>query len=84
MKPTLRLALRAVLAAVLATTATLRAQDAASLALPERRALKQYQETKLPALQKAINDAAKFEVPLEVKWGSIAQKDQGDRYLEDD
>ena len=86
MKPTraLRLTLRAVLAAVLATTATLHAQDAASLALPERRALKDYQETKLPGLQKAINDAAKFDVPLEIKWGAIAKKGEGDRYLEDD
>ena len=72
--------------AALSPVAPLHAQDAAaaSLALPERRALKQYQETKLPGLQKAINEAAKFEVPLEVRWGAVAQKDQGGSYLEDD
>ena len=70
--------------AALSPVAIIRAQDAASLALPERRALKQYQETKLPELQKHINEAAKFDVPLEIKWGAIAQKDQGDRYMEDD
>ena len=81
---TLRLSLRTLLAAVLATTATLHAQDVASLALPERRALKQYQDTKLPALQKSINEAAKFDVPLEINWGAIAQKGQADSYMEDD
>ena len=64
----------------------LHAQDGAtaSLGLPERRALKQYQDTKLPELQKSINAAAKFELPLEVQWGAIAQKDQGASYLADD
>ena len=35
-------------------------------------------------MQKAINEAAKFEVPLDVKWAAVAQKDQGASYLEDD
>lgn len=64
--------------------ALLHAQDVAALGLPERRALKQYQDTKLPELQKAINAAAKFELPLEVQWGALAQKDQGASYLQDD
>lgn len=69
----------------LSPLASLHAQDAAAaLGLPERRALKQYQDTKLPELQRAINAAAKFDVPLEVQWGAIAQKDQGSSYLEDD
>lgn len=63
--------------------AVLHAQDAAALPLPERRALKQYQETKLPELQKNINAAAKFDVLMEIKWGAIAQKDQGANYLDD-
>ena len=92
MKPTLlvRLPLRSLFAAALVTCAAvspavvLRAQDAAALALPERRALKQYQETKLPDLQKNINAAAKFDVPLDIQWGAIAQKDQGASYLSDD
>ena len=85
-----RFAFRSVLAALVVACAAaspvaiLRAQDISSLALPERRALKQYQETKLPELQKNINTAAKFDVPMEIQWGAIAQKDQGASYLEDD
>ena len=81
---------RSTLAAVLVACAAvspvaiLHAQEVTSLALPERRALKEYQEKKLPDLQKNINAAAKFDVPLEINWGAIAQKDQGDRYMEDD
>ena len=70
--------------AALSPVAALHAQDTTSLALPERRALKQYQETKLPELQKNINAAAKFDVPLEIKWNAVAQKDEGKSYLEDD
>ena len=85
-----RLPLRLTLAATftvstfLCTMAPLHAQDVATLGLPERRALKQYQDTKLPELQKQINAAAKFELPLEIQWGALAQKDQGSSYLEDD
>ena len=64
--------------------AILHAQDASSLALPERRALKEYQEKKPPELQKDINAAAKFDVPLDVQWGAIARKDQGASYMQDD
>ena len=77
-------AARGVVCSAGAAGAGLRALDAASLALPERRALKQYQETKLPELQKNINAAAKFDVTMDIHWGAIAQKDQGDRYQEDD
>lgn len=83
---TFRPALAALLLACAAVspTAVLRAQDAASLALPERRALKEYQEKKLPDLQKNINAAAKFDVPMEIQWGAIARKDEGNSYMEDD
>ena len=84
------LPLRSTFAAVLVAcaavspVAVLHAQEVSSLALPERRALKEYQEKKLPDLQKNINAAAKFDVPLDIQWGAIAQKDQGGSYLEDD
>ena len=71
------------LCSLVSPLAGLYAQDVAALGLPERRALKQYQETKLPELQKNINAAAKFDVPLEINWGAIAQKDQGASYQED-
>ena len=62
----------------------LHAEDAPALALPERRAIKQYQETKLPDLQKSIQAAAGFDVPLEVKWDAIARPGEGASYLQDD
>lgn len=89
-RPALRSSLRSALAAALVAcaavspTAVLHAQDAASLALPERRALKEYQEQKLPELQKRINEAAKFDLPLDIQWGAIAQKGQGASYMQDD
>lgn len=58
------------------------AQDS-SLALPERRALKQYQDTKFPDLQKNIKAAAGFDLPLEVKWEAIAKPGQSASYQED-
>ena len=85
-----RFSFRSTLAAALVACAAvspvvaLHAQEVSSLALPERRALKEYQEKKFPDLQKNINAAAKFDVPLDVQWGAIAQKDQGSSYLEDD
>ncbi len=78
------LAAALVVCAAVSPVAILHAQEVSSLALPERRALKEYQEKKLPELQKSINAAAKFDVSMEVQWGAIAQKDQGDRYMEDD
>ena len=58
------------------------AQDS-SLALPERRALKQYQDTKFPEEQKNIKAAAGFDLPLEVKWEAIAKPGQSASYQED-
>ncbi len=54
------------------------------LALPERRGIKQYQDTKFPEEQQNIKAAAGFDLPLEVKWEAIAKPGMGDRYLEDD
>ena len=81
--------LRSRLAVVLATGLSLLSLPAlqaqtAALALPERRGIKQYQDTKFPEQQKAIKAAAGFDVPLEVKWEAIAKPGEGDRYLEDD
>lgn len=53
------------------------------LALPERRALKQYQDTKFPEEQKKIQAGAGFDVPLEVKWEAIARPGEGENYLQD-
>ena len=60
------------------------AQDVSTLALPERRAVKQYQDTKFPAEQKDIEAAAGFSVPLDVKWGAIAKPGGAENYLQDD
>jgi hypothetical protein len=59
----------------------LQAQDKLSLA--ERRAVKAFQDEKLPALQKAIDAAAGFAVPLEIDWNAIALKDQSQSYGDD-
>ena len=81
--------LRSRLAVVLATglallsLPALQAQTPA-LALPDRRALKQYQETKFPEEEKSIKAAAGFDVPLEVKWEAIAKPGGGESYLQDD
>ncbi len=81
----LRTRLAVILAAGLAlSSAPVLQAQASALALPERRALKQYQETKFPEEQKNIKAAAGFDVPLEVKWDAIAKPGEGDRYLEDD
>ena len=54
------------------------------LALAERRALKQYQDTKFPEEQKKIQAGAGFDVALEVKWDAIARPGDGSNYLQDD
>jgi hypothetical protein len=54
------------------------------LGLAERRAIKAYQDEKLPALQKSINEAAKMDIELDVKWETIAKPGQAEKYLADD
>jgi hypothetical protein len=56
----------------------------AELGLPERRALKQYQETKYPELLAAIQTAAKFPVEVDVQWEAIALPDKGANYMSDE
>jgi len=42
------------------------------MGLAERRAAKQFETNRMPALTKEIQGAAGFEVPLEVHWDAIA------------
>jgi hypothetical protein len=58
------------------------AQD--KLPLAERRAVKAFQEQKLPAVQKAINAAAGFTVPLDIDWDAIAIVGQAEYYMNDE
>ena len=71
-------------AALAVCLSTAHAQDVSTLALPQRRAIKQYQDTKFPAEQKEIEGAAGFSVPLDVKWGAIAKPGDAESYLQDD
>lgn len=82
----MRSALVAVLLGYVALTpvAILHAQDVSSLALPERRGIKLYQETKLPELQTSINAAARYDVPLDIHWVALAQQGNGENYQNDD
>ena len=43
------------------------------MGLAERRATKDFQENIFPELQTALNEAAGFEVNIEVDWSSIAE-----------
>ncbi|KER10772.1 MAG: hypothetical protein HY22_02915 [[Candidatus Thermochlorobacteriaceae] bacterium GBChlB] len=54
------------------------------LGLADRRALKKYQDEKLPELKKAIDAAAGFSVELDIKWEKIARPGEGERYNDDD
>lgn len=53
------------------------------MGLAERRAVKAYQDLQYPALKKAIDDAAGFEVVLEVEWDKIATEGRAAQYHED-
>jgi hypothetical protein len=57
------------------------AQD--TLGLAERRAIKEYQDTKFPEIKKGIETAAGFAVPIEVNWEQIAKPGQANAYKED-
>lgn len=58
------------------------AQTAPSLA--ERRAIATFETTQYPALQKKIQQAAGFEVPIEVDWNSLALPGDVEYYAQDD
>lgn len=52
------------------------------MGLAERRAIKTFQDTKLPELQKAIDDAAGTQVELDIDWDSITEPDYAHLYDE--
>jgi hypothetical protein len=56
------------------------ASATASLGLAERRGLKDYQEKILPDLKKKLDEAAGFEVTLEVAWETIARPGESQNY----
>ena len=60
------------------------APDASPLALPERRALQTYQASTFPGLQARIQQAAGFDVPVQVQWEAIAVRGQAASYNEPD
>jgi hypothetical protein len=68
-------------ALLIALSVTAFAQE--TLGLAERRAIKEYQETKFPDIKKGIETAAGFAVPLEVNWEQIAKPGNANVYKED-
>ena len=58
-----------------------RAQEA--LGLAERRAIASYRQDRYPALEKAIQDAAGFPVPVEVAWDQITLPGDAQYYVDE-
>ena len=58
--------------------------QAQGLGLAERRALKEYQETKYVEIKKQIDQAAGFELKVSVQWEKIAGAGDASHYLEED
>src|SRR5262245_66041140 len=54
-----------------------------ALGLSDRRALQAYQEKIYPAQQAAIHKAAGVELPIEVRWDTLALPGQGDSYSDE-
>ncbi len=52
------------------------------MGLAERRAAAEFQSNKFPALKKQIDEAAGFEVPMEIDWASLAQPNDAHLYDE--
>ncbi len=52
------------------------------MGLAERRSIKAFQDTQLPAFQQKITDAVGLEVPVEVNWDSLAL--EGESHLYDE
>lgn len=67
---------------LMASTAGAMAQAQPSLA--ERRAITTYEKEQYPSLQKKIQQAAGFEVPIEVDWNSLALPGDAEYYAQDD
>jgi uncharacterized protein YjaZ len=53
------------------------------MGLAERRATQEFQNTVYPGLKKQIDDAAGFEVQMDIDWESLAEPDEARRYKED-
>lgn len=75
---------RSILLSVLCLVTISGAAHADSLGLAERRALKEYQDTKFPELDKKVDEAAGFDVKLTVEWDKLAQAGEADAYSSDD
>jgi hypothetical protein len=58
-------------------------QNCFAQGLAERRAIKEYQETKYPALKTQIDSAAGFEAPISVDWEKIALAGDAENYMSD-
>lgn len=52
--------------------------------LAERRAIKEYQDTKYPDLKKQIDAAAGFDVKVTPHWDKLAQPGEAENYLKDE
>jgi hypothetical protein len=52
------------------------------MGLAERRASHQFETSRFPSLKQQIDQAAMFEVPLEVKWDTLALEDEAHLYDE--
>ena len=50
----------------------------------ERKALKEFQDTRLPEIKKAMESAVSFSFELEVKWDQIAESGRSEFYNNDD
>ncbi len=58
--------------------------DASAQGLAERRAIKEYQDSKFPEFKKQIDAAAGFDVKVTVNWDKLAVPGQAEHYLEDE
>ena len=72
------------LAAVSLMASAAGAMAPAQPGLNERRAIATYEKEQYPALQKRIQQAAGFEVPVDVDWNSIALPGDAEYYKQDD
>lgn len=52
------------------------------MGLAERRALKEFQDSSFPELQRKIVEAAGFDVELEIEWDSVAEDGYSHMYSE--
>ncbi|MFC1408183.1 hypothetical protein ACEZCY_02685 [Streptacidiphilus sp. N1-12] len=52
------------------------------MGLAERRAVEQFKNDDYPGWKSRIDEAAGFEVPIEVEWQELAVADYADRYVD--